>query len=201
MGKGRLISYVFFAFSSTLTSLRVIDIIMTYHANIVNDLTMTLGLAHRCYSIGKPVFLVSSNFQLHDFAAQKKCVFMGEGRAVKCIDNCKGTREHKRDDLLSALSAPHNNALIGTKGISQVMSINPTKTKWQFIHFILLQTPICSTFLTTLSFYLKIKKKSVFSCGSCGNPLCIQLFPSIHSGSRIDDSAAVKIAPKYATSC
>lgn len=82
MGKGRLISYVFFAFSSTLTSLRVIDIIMTYHANIVNDLTMTLGLAHRCYSIGKPVFLVSSNFRLHDFAAQKKCVFMGERRAV-----------------------------------------------------------------------------------------------------------------------
>ena len=50
----------------------------------VNDkLTMTLGLAHRCYSIGKPVFLVSSNFQLHDFAAQKKCVFMGERRAAR----------------------------------------------------------------------------------------------------------------------
>ena len=124
-----------------------------------------------------------------------------EKKTRRILTTEKETREHKRDDLLSALSAPHNNALIGTEGISQVMSINPTKTKWQFIHFILLQTPICSTFLTTLSFYLKIKKKSVFSCGSCGNPLCIQLFPSIHSGSRIDDSAAVKIAPKYATSC
>ena len=127
-----------------------------------------------------------------------------EKKTRRILTTEKETREHKRDDLLSALSAPHNNALIGTEGISQVMSINPTKTKWQFIyfiHFILLQTPICLTFLSTLSFYLKIKKKSVFSCGSCGNPLCTQLFPSIHSESRIDDSAAVKMAPKDATSC